>query len=110
MLRNEKIGDNSGGVSPACCIRGGLRVKIIDAGREPLPSPLSPVPTGESSVCGDGASVGGGVCHRGGVWAGVMFSGVTLLEEFLSSLPESLFPQLDINERTRDARGVNNGL
>lgn len=101
MLRNENIGDNSGGVSPACCMSGGLREKIIDAGREPLPS-LGPALTGDNSVCGDGVS-GGGVCHRGGVSAGVTFDEVTLLEDFLLSLPESLFPQPDMNERTGTA-------
>lgn len=98
MFRNEKIGDSSGGVSPACCISGGLREKLIEAGREPLPS-LGPALTGDSSVGGDGVS-GGGVCHRGGVSAGVPFTGVTLLEDFLLSLLESLFPQLEMNERT----------
>lgn len=98
MLRNEKIGDSSGGVSPACCMRGGLREKIIDAGRDPFPS-LGPALTGDSSVDGEGGS-GGGVCHRGGVSTGVPLAGVTLLEDFLLSLLESLFPQLEMNERT----------
>lgn len=106
-----KIGDSSGGVSSAWVIRGGLRVKIIEAGREPNPSPLEVEPlTGDSSGAegGDGVS-GEGVCHRGGVWAGVMLA---LLDDLRFSLrlsfPESWFlgaPNVDINERTRsDAR------
>ena len=62
-------------------MRGGLREKIMDEGREPPPSPLGPALTGDNSVGGDGVS-GGGVCHRGGVSAGV-----TLLDDFLLSLP-----------------------
>jgi hypothetical protein len=81
-------------------MRGGLREKIMDAGREPLPSPLGPEHTGDDSVGGDGVS-GGGVCHRGGVSAGVTLTGVTLPEDFLLSLPETFFPpKLEIKERT----------
>lgn len=99
ILRKEKIGESSGGVSSSWVISGGLREKIIEAGREPIPSPrgLEP-PTGDKSDGGDGVS-GEGVCHLGGVSAGV-----TLREDLLLSFPESLFfgpPQVDINERTR---------
>jgi len=98
-----KIGESSGGVSSVWVIYGGLRVKIIEAGREPIPSPLGVEPlTGDSSEGGEGVS-GDGVCHRGGVW-----TGVTLLEDLRLSFPDSLFlgaPNADINERTRvDAR------
>lgn len=94
-------------------MRGGLRERIIDAGREAAP-PLGPELTGDVSVGGDGVS-GGGVCHRGGVSAGVTLAiGVTLLDDFLLSLPDPLFfdpPKLDINERTGITQGmVNNGL
>jgi hypothetical protein len=62
-----KIGDSSGGVSSVWATSGGLREKIIDAGREPIPSPLGVEPlTGDSSEGGEGVS-GEGVCHRGGV-------------------------------------------
>jgi hypothetical protein len=76
----------------------------MDAGREALPSPLGPALTGDNSVGGEGVLVsGGGVCHRGGVSAGVMFTGVTLLEDFRLSFPESFLPpKLEINERTRE--------
>lgn len=67
MLRNEKIGDSSGGVSSACCINGGLREKVIEAGREPVPCPRGVAfPTGDISEGGEGVS-GEGVCQRGGV-------------------------------------------
>lgn len=66
ILRKEKIGDSSGGVSTPWVIGGGLLEKIVDAGRDPIASPLDVVPfTGENSE-GDGVS-GEGVCHRGGV-------------------------------------------
>lgn len=101
ILRNEKIGDSSGGVSSACCIKGGLREKIIDAGRE-LGPPLGPELSGDSSVGGDGVS--GGVCHRGES-VGVTVTGVT--SDFLCSLLELLLdpPKLDINERTGITQG-----
>lgn len=99
ILRKEKIGDSSAGVSSSWGINGGLRENIIDAGREPIPSPRGfEPPTGDKSDGGDGVS-GEGVCHLGGV-----SMGVTLREDRLLSFPEPLFfgpPQVDINERTR---------
>ena len=90
MLRKEKIGDSSGGVSVACCSNGGLRENTMDAGREPPPLCLGADPTGDNSEGGDAVS-GGGVCHRGGVSEGVTLSGVALLDDSLLPLPESLF-------------------
>lgn len=94
-------------------MRGGLREKIMDAGRELFP-PLGPELTGDGdSVGGDGVS--GGVCHWGGISGGVaLATGVTFFDNFLLSLAESLCldpPKLDINERTSKTQGrVNNGL
>ena len=104
MLRKEKIGDSSGGVSSACAIRGGLREKTIDAGREPIPSPRGVAPPiGDNSGGGDGVS-GDGVCHLGGVWAGV-----TLFDDFRRSFLDSWCfeppPKVDINERTNGRKG-----
>ena len=89
IFRKEKIGDNSGGVSSAWCMRGGFREKIIDAGREAFP-PLGPELTGDNSGGGDGVS--GGVCHCGesdGVTLATLATGVTWLDNFLLSLPEA---------------------
>lgn len=76
----------------------------MDAGREP-PLFLGADPTGDNSEGGDAVS-GGGVCHRGGVSAGVTLSGVALVDDSLLPLPEALFfwpPKLEINERTAES-------
>lgn len=103
ILRKEKIGDSSGGVSVAWVISGGLREKIIDGGRDPTASPLFVVPlTGEKSEGGVGVS-------GDGVWRGGRASVERTPKDLRLSFPESLFllpPKVEINERTRiDARG-----
>lgn len=101
MFRKENIGDSSGGVSSATCIKGGLREKVIEAGREPLPfSRGRKLLTGDISGGGDGVS---GVGDS---------AGVTLVEDLLLLRPDSPSlgaPKAEINDKTRvDARRVNN--
>lgn len=79
-----------------------MREKHIEAGREPILCPRGvELSSGDRSEGGDGVS-GEGVCHRGGLWAGVKLSETDLLLSFA----ESWFlgpPKVDINEST----GVN---
>jgi hypothetical protein len=102
------MGDSSGGVSVASSIRGGLREKITEGGREPMPSFRGVAPlTGDNSEGGEGVS-GEGVCQRFGV-----SGGATFLDSLLLSLLDSLFfePKVDINESTKRTQGrVNNGV